>query len=161
MRLVKTDRPNTNIDARASSLVSWQCSIRFVSSLVSWRITWSKTKWKDDIAILTKIVLHCNNKKVIHMVGHVYIEIHRKYLENIYFTVGHTTVGQLIWEKKHVLWIFFLKRKWMTTISTQREVDNHVKNKKYESFVSISSLTGKCSAQKLILVYKHVNIIWS
>ena len=28
-------------------------------------------------------------------------------------------------------------------------VDNHVKNKKYGNFVSISSLTGKCAAQKL------------
>ena len=28
-------------------------------------------------------------------------------------------------------------------------IDNHVKNKKYGNFVSISSLTGKCAAQKL------------
>ena len=28
-------------------------------------------------------------------------------------------------------------------------LDNHVKNKKYGNFVSISSLTGKCAAQKL------------
>ena len=27
-------------------------------------------------------------------------------------------------------------------------IDNHVKNKKYRDFVSISSLTGKCAAQK-------------
>ena len=28
-------------------------------------------------------------------------------------------------------------------------IDNHVKNKKYGNFVSISSLTGECAAQKL------------
>ena len=28
-------------------------------------------------------------------------------------------------------------------------IDNHVKNKKYVNFVSISSLTGECVAQKL------------
>ena len=28
-------------------------------------------------------------------------------------------------------------------------IDNNVKNKKYGNFVSISSLTGKCAAQKL------------
>ena len=28
-------------------------------------------------------------------------------------------------------------------------IDNHVKNKQYGNFVSISSLTGKCAAQKL------------
>ena len=42
----------------------------------------------------------------------------------------------------------------------------HVKNKKYENFVSITSLTGKCRAQKLkktfaVLFYGHVYIIWS
>ena len=42
----------------------------------------------------------------------------------------------------------------------------HVKNKKYGNFVSISSLTGKCIAQKLkktfaVLFYGHVYIIWS
>ena len=41
-----------------------------------------------------------------------------------------------------------------------------VKNKKYGNFVSISSLTGKCTAQKLkktfaVLFYGHVYIIWS
>ena len=41
----------------------------------------------------------------------------------------------------------------------------HVQNKKYASFVSVSSLTGECAAQKLktfaVLVYGHVYIIWS
>ena len=45
-------------------------------------------------------------------------------------------------------------------------IDNHVKNKKYGNFVSISSLTGKCAAEKLkktsaVLVYEHVYIIWT
>ena len=44
-------------------------------------------------------------------------------------------------------------------------IDNHVKNKKYGNFVSISSLTGECAVQKLktfaVLVYGHVYIIWS
>ena len=40
-------------------------------------------------------------------------------------------------------------------------IDNHVKNKKYGNFVSISNLTGKCAAQKLkktvaVLVYGHI-----
>ena len=39
-------------------------------------------------------------------------------------------------------------------------LDNHVKNKKYGNFVSISSLTGKCATQKFY-VYGHVYIIWS
>ena len=41
----------------------------------------------------------------------------------------------------------------------------HVQNKKYANFVSVSSLTGECAAQKLktfaVLVYGHVYIIWS
>ena len=45
-------------------------------------------------------------------------------------------------------------------------IDNHVKNKKYVNFVSISSLAGECAAQKnkktfAVLVYGHVYIIWS
>ena len=45
-------------------------------------------------------------------------------------------------------------------------IDNHVKNKKCGNFVSISSLTGKCAAQKLkktfaVLVYGYFYIIWS
>ena len=41
----------------------------------------------------------------------------------------------------------------------------HVQNKKYANFVSVSSLTGECAAQKFktfaVLVYGHVYIIWS
>ena len=42
-------------------------------------------------------------------------------------------------------------------------LDNLVQNKKYVNFVLISSLTGKCAAQKrtfAVLVYGHVYIIW-
>ena len=44
--------------------------------------------------------------------------------------------------------------------------DMHVQNKKYGDFVSISSLSGNCGAQKIIknfavLVCGHVYIIWS
>ena len=42
-------------------------------------------------------------------------------------------------------------------------IDNHVKNRKCGNFVSISSLTGECAAQKFkkiaVLVYVHVYII--
>ena len=35
-------------------------------------------------------------------------------------------------------------------------IDSHVKNKKYMSFVSISSLTGECAAQKLKKMIKNI-----
>ena len=43
-------------------------------------------------------------------------------------------------------------------------MDNHVKNKKYGNFVSISSLTGEYAAKTIkktfaVLVYGHVYII--
>ena len=43
-------------------------------------------------------------------------------------------------------------------------LDSHVKNRKYGNFVSISSLTGECAAQKIkktfaVLVYGHVYMI--
>ena len=88
-------------------------------------------------------------------------------------------IGDFILACKHVhrlelqkFFFYFLCSHLPVRLDREEEIhdsfflDMHVQNKKYGDIVSISSLTGKCAAQKLkknlsaVVVYGHVYIIW-
>ena len=68
-------------------------------------------------------------------------------------------IGQYKATQPKLIWTFYVNIIWFLII------DNHVKNKKYGNFVSISSLTVNAQQNNLktfaVLVYGHVYIIWS